>query len=313
MKNIPTPHDSLFKKFFGEVGVVNDFLQIHLPPALLKICDLGTLAITSGSFVEDDLATQYSDMLYSMHTLGGTGYVYCLIEHQSSADEMMAFRLLRYSIAAMHRHLEQGHKKLPLVIPLLFYHGTQSPYPYSTCWLDCFHHPDVAQPLYCQPFPLVDVTVIPDNEIKIHGKAALLEYVQKHIRARDINLRLPDIAFLMDLAQLSEDQGKSLLRYLAQETNTLDSKTFLRILVENTPRYRDEMMTLAEHLKLEGRNEGRTEGRNEGRNEGRSEQAREIARNLLSMGLDRTTIERATGLGNIELDALMDLAVRIKG
>ncbi|WP_413726180.1 hypothetical protein [Sodalis sp. RH16] len=129
--------------------------------------------------------------------------------------------------------------------------------------------------------------------------------MQKHIRARDINLRLPDIAFLMDLAQLSEDQGKSLLRYLAQETNTLDSKTFLRILVENTPRYRDEMMTLAEHLKLEGRDEGR--------NEGRSEQAREIARNLLSMGLDHTTIERATGLSNIELDALMDLAVRMKG
>jgi predicted transposase YdaD len=35
-----------------------------------------------------------------MKTSEGEGYVYCLIEHQSSADEMMAFRLLRYSMAA---------------------------------------------------------------------------------------------------------------------------------------------------------------------------------------------------------------------
>ncbi len=294
MKTIPTPHDSLFKKFFGDVGVVNDFLQIHLSPALLEICNFGTLTITSGSFVEDDLGTQYSDILYSMQTSEGAGYVYCLIEHQSSADEMMAFRLLRYSIAAMHRHLEQGHKKLPLVIPLLFYHGTQSPYPYSTRWLDCFHHPDVAQTLYCQPCPLVDVTVIPDDEIKTHDKAALLEYVQKHIRAWDINIRLPDIVFLMKLAQLSKEQVKSLLRYLAQETNTLDSKTFLRILVENIPRYRKEMMTFAEHMQLEGLQKGR------------NEQAREIARNLLSMGLDRDAIERATRLSSAELDELMN-------
>lgn len=32
----------------------------------------------------------------------------------------MAFRLMRYAIAVMQRHLDAGHKKLPLVIPLLF-------------------------------------------------------------------------------------------------------------------------------------------------------------------------------------------------
>ncbi|BAN98028.1 hypothetical protein E05_32620 [Plautia stali symbiont] len=50
----------------------------------------------------------------------------------------MAFRLLRYSVAAMQRHLEQGNDTLPVVIPLLFYHGTISPYPYTTQWFDCF-------------------------------------------------------------------------------------------------------------------------------------------------------------------------------
>ncbi|WP_413725318.1 Rpn family recombination-promoting nuclease/putative transposase [Sodalis sp. RH16] len=301
MKTFPTPHDSLFRKFFGDVDVVTDFLQIHLPTALQDMCDFSTLTMTSGSFVEDDLCTQYSDMIYSMQTSEGAAYLYCLIEHQSSADEMMAFRLLRYSIAAMHRHLEQGNKKLPLVIPLLFYHGTQSPYPYSTRWLDCFHNPAIAQTLYCQPFPLVDVTVISDDEIKTHRKAALLEYVQKHIRERNINTRLMDIVFLLKRAQPSKEQMKSLLRYLAQEGNALDYKVFFSILAKNTPRYRKELMTIADQLEQKGLQKGLQKGR--------SEQARVIARNLLFMGLERAAIARATGLSHAELDGLMDSTV----
>jgi hypothetical protein len=63
--------------------------------------------------------------------------IYLLIEHQSSADRHMAFRLMRYAIAAMQRHLDKGHTQLPLVIPLLFYHGQVSPWPYPCAgWQD---------------------------------------------------------------------------------------------------------------------------------------------------------------------------------
>ncbi|QLK88726.1 hypothetical protein E3U36_10285 [Arsenophonus endosymbiont of Aphis craccivora] len=58
--------------------------------------------------------------------------MYTLIEHQNKPEKLMAFRLLRYSVAAMHRHLEQGNKTLPVVILLLFYQGKNSLYPYST-------------------------------------------------------------------------------------------------------------------------------------------------------------------------------------
>jgi predicted transposase/invertase (TIGR01784 family) len=86
MKTFPTPHDSLFRKFFSDVNVAADFLQIHLPSALQAKCDFSTLAITSGSFVEVDMHNYFSDILYSMKTPSGQGYVYCLIEHQSSPD-----------------------------------------------------------------------------------------------------------------------------------------------------------------------------------------------------------------------------------
>ncbi|MFK9842543.1 Rpn family recombination-promoting nuclease/putative transposase, partial [Escherichia coli] len=87
------------------------------------------------------LRAWYSDVLWSLKTASGEGYIYVVIEHQSSPDAQMAFRLMRYAIAAMQRHLDAGHDRLPLVIPVLFYHGLVSPYPFSLRWLDEFVAP----------------------------------------------------------------------------------------------------------------------------------------------------------------------------
>ncbi len=122
----PTPHDATFRQFLTQPEIARDFMELHLPAELRAICDLTTLKLESGSFVEDDLRQYFSDVLYSLKTAGGDGYVHVLIEHQSSPDKHMAFRLIRYAVAAMQRHLEAGHKKLPLVIPVLFYTGKRS-------------------------------------------------------------------------------------------------------------------------------------------------------------------------------------------
>ena len=60
---------------------------------------------------------------------------------------------MRYAIAAMQRHLDKGHTQLPLVIPLLFYHGRVSPWPYPMCWLAGFADPDIARRIYGEDFP----------------------------------------------------------------------------------------------------------------------------------------------------------------
>ena len=134
MAETATPHDAVFKTFLSRVETARDFIELHLPPSLTQICKLDTLRLESGSFLEDDLRPYYSDILYSLETTRGSGYVHVLIEHQSAPDKLMAFRLMRYAIAAMQRHLESGHKTLPLVIPILFYQGRRSPYPWSMSW-----------------------------------------------------------------------------------------------------------------------------------------------------------------------------------
>jgi predicted transposase/invertase (TIGR01784 family) len=167
-------------------------------------------------------------------------------------------------------------------------------------WLDCFDDPAIAQAVYNQAFPLVDVTVIPDDEIKTHRKVALLEYVQKHIHARDINTHLLNIAGLMEQSELGKEHMQCMGRYLMQEGNALDSKKFILNLGKNTPRYREDLMTIAEQLRQEGMHRGRQEERSE------------IALNLLSIGIDHTAIVSATRMSREELDALIDSTPKVK-
>ncbi|WP_145542563.1 Rpn family recombination-promoting nuclease/putative transposase, partial [Yersinia mollaretii] len=172
------------------------------------------LQLESGSFIENDLRAYYSDVLYSLKTQTHEGYVYALIEHQSSPDKHMAFRLMRYAIAAMQRHLDAGNDQLPLVIPILFYHGMVTPYPYPICWLHAFSEPKLARQLYGGNFPLIDVTVIPDDEIMTHKHIAVLELLQKHIRRRDVSELLKPMVTQISKGYMTKDQLISVIHYI---------------------------------------------------------------------------------------------------
>ncbi|MEG3130518.1 Rpn family recombination-promoting nuclease/putative transposase [Pantoea cypripedii] len=283
-KSTPTPHDAVFKTFLSHVTTARDFMSLHLPPNLLKICDLTTLQLESGSFVEDDLRPYFSDVLYSLQTSRGDGYVHVVIEHQSSPDKLMAFRLLRYAVAAMQRHLDAGHKTLPLVIPILFYQGKRSPYPYPVNWLKLFSDPEQAAELYCSDFPLVDITVIPDEEIMQHRSMAALTLLQKHIRQRDLKEFLDQLGKLMLEEFMTRQQMLTLINYMLQVGETPDAIGFIRELAQRVPQHEDEFMTIAQQLEQKGKQIAERDTR------------LEIARNMLENGYDWVSIMKMTGL-----------------
>ncbi|EPL8732895.1 Rpn family recombination-promoting nuclease/putative transposase [Klebsiella quasipneumoniae] len=307
-----TPHDAVFKRFLRHPETANDFLMLYLPEAIRQRCDFATLRLQSASFIDEDLRAWYSDVLWSVRTTCGAGYIYVVIEHQSSPDNHMAFRLMRYAIAAMQRHLDAGHKTLPLVVPMLFYHGATSPYPFSLNWLDEFADPQLAKRLYGSQFPLIDVTVMPDDEIVQHRRVALLELMQKHIRQRDLSDITESLAAVVMLGYTSPRQLRMLFHYMLQYGNTAEPGVFLRRLARRLPQYEETLMSIAQKLKQEGRQEGRHEGRQEGRLEGRLEglqegsrrEALRIAGSMLQNGLDKETVQKITGLSADELKPL---------
>ncbi|PXV74173.1 Rpn family recombination-promoting nuclease/putative transposase [Pantoea sp. PNA 03-3] len=298
----PMPHDATFRQFLSQPEIARDFMELHLPAELRAICHLNTLKLESGSFVEDDLRQYFSDVLYSLKTTRDEeGYIHVLIEHQSSPDKLMAFRLLRYAVAAMQRHLEAGHKSLPLVIPVLFYTGKRSPYPYSTRWLDAFSDPVLAARLYAEPFPLVDVTVIPDEEIAGHRSMAALTLLQKHIHQRDFAELMDTLVPVLLAGYLSSSQVVSLIHYIVQTGETSDAEALVRELAQRVPQHGDELMTIAQQLEQKGIEKGIQLGREAGRSEGEREATLKIARTMLQNGLDNETVMKMTGLNADDL------------
>ena len=286
-----TAHDAVFKTFMCHPDTARDFLEFHLPASLRQLCDLGSLKLESGSFIEENLRAYYSDVLWSLKTAEGEGFIYVVIEHQSSPDAHMAFRLMRYAMGAMQRHLDAGHKKLPLVIPMLFYHGAVTPYPFSLCWLDEFSDPATARQLYTAAFPLVDITVVADDEIMQHRRIALLELMQKHIRKRDLMGLMAQLVALLVKGYANDSQLKTLFNYMMQTGDATHFSEFLTEVAQRSPHHKERLMTIADRL------------RQQGIQQGKRDEAQRIARMMLADGIDAHTVARITGLPVDELTA----------
>ena len=293
-------HDIVFKTFLTDVQVARDFLSAHLPAHLLKLCDLSTLSIEYGSLLDPDHKVHHTDILYSVSVASEhgeqRGYIYQLIEHQSTPDRIMAFRLMRYCISIMYQHLMKGNKHLPLVIPMLFYHGETSPYPHSTDWFELFDQVEAARSLYSEPFTLVDVTVMPDEEIMAHKRVALLELTQKHIRQRDIMNLIKNIVPLLQLRICTDDQLKTLLNYILENGDTVEPSCLLETLALGLPNYKEAVMSVAHKLeeigKQRGLEEGLQKGLQKGREEGLGLGRMKVIRELLASGVDLEDLKK---------------------
>ena len=67
----------------------------------------------------------------------------------------MPFRLLRYNIATIADHLEQNNEHLPVIVNMVFYHGSE-PWNYSTALADYYKDRELgARYLDMAPFILV--------------------------------------------------------------------------------------------------------------------------------------------------------------
>lgn len=122
---VPTPHDAVFRRIFAMPANAASQLCAVLPPGITARLDLARLAPVRGSFVDEALKWRHSDVLFTAPLDGQDAFVYVLVEHQSSDDPLMAFRVLRY-VTRIWDQYEREHPKarrLPAVVPLVVYQG----------------------------------------------------------------------------------------------------------------------------------------------------------------------------------------------
>lgn len=167
-------------------------------------------------------------------------------------------------------------------------------------WFEEFTDPKLANQLYSGNFPLVDVTVIPDDQIMQHRRVAILELLQKHVRQRDLAELLEQLVTLLLAGYTTKEQLTSLINYMLQTGETGNPGELLSTLASRVPEHEDILMTIAEKLRLEGEQRGLQKGMQLGEEKGRQEGILEgklaVARTMLANGIDRDSVMKMTGL-----------------
>lgn len=291
----PTPHDAFWKANLADPKRAKKLIEAHFADEIVKHTDFTTLEAKPTEFIQKNLRTMASDVLYSVKIKGKPAYLYFLWEHMSSAEALMAFRVLLYVIEIMKWHLAQGNDKLPIVIPSVIYHGKKSPYPYTTSVFDCFADVELAQKYALQSFELIDLTIQDDEQLAKLDPDLLFEYMLKHSRDNLAERLRQLLSAHPEKAHYFLTAGKNLLNqiffYLESRKNS-DQHSIDQLIKTIDQSTQGEFMTYIERLEQSAQQKGIEQGMMRGA----LEKAKETAINLLRMGLSDDKIIEATGL-----------------
>ncbi|MCY4460758.1 MAG: Rpn family recombination-promoting nuclease/putative transposase [Albidovulum sp.] len=119
-------HDALFRLLISDPRHAADLLQDYLPPEVASRLDPARPPeLVEGASVDGDGAATRMDALFRVW-IRGDGAVYVLLEHKSYCDQKTPVQIMNYTLTlykASEGRDEVTRGKLPLVIPLVFYHG----------------------------------------------------------------------------------------------------------------------------------------------------------------------------------------------
>jgi predicted transposase/invertase (TIGR01784 family) len=124
--SLTNPHDAYFRAVMSHPVDAAGELRAIMPPELVARIDWDRLSLEPGSYVDDELRSRYSDVLFSTHTTDGhEALIYILVEHQSRPDRFMPIRLLEYIIRIwwQYIHDHDNPSTVPLIIPVVVYTG----------------------------------------------------------------------------------------------------------------------------------------------------------------------------------------------
>lgn len=200
------PHDKFFRSSMQNKPIAKAFFRRYLPPNVLDALELKSLHLENSTYIDENLQETLSDLVftcrYTDSDFSSNANVILLVERQSTAQKLLPLRIYHYLFNMLYRVLKERPKnqyedRLPAVYALVFYHGKQTPYPYSMKLTDCFDDPcNLMQQIFTSEIPLVDLGQEKDNELMQQHLLGIMAMALKHSRDRDIRrylTQLPNI------------------------------------------------------------------------------------------------------------------------
>jgi predicted transposase/invertase (TIGR01784 family) len=261
------PYDSFFKSIMKKRKLYLPFLRQYLPRHILPLIDLRTVRPTNAHFVDENLRSSYSDCLFQARQKksGKPALIYVLIEHQSTVDKFIAFRIWHYIHSAWKQYLDDHPKAetLPLIVPMLFYQGVEK----HTAKLNIRDlvqaPPDVVDKVFSEPIHLLDLRRISDKRLRTRVELSGVLLTMKHIKDENPPLR----AVFRELMRIQDSWLRiQLISLVVLLFLNAGHDITIEMITEQTknllgPPEKEAVMTGAERLRREGHREGRMEER----------------------------------------------------
>ena len=302
-------HDKLFKKLLENREQTAKFLDMVLSSG--KDITAQNLELYNKEFVTDKFEKRETDIVYKVANLN----LYIIIEHQSTADRSMPYRVRKYKMAVMDlvinkKEMKKINYKLPRVIAIVLYTGKQK---WKNKKLEDMQEPLEWYKEEDNEFILVDVNNLKKEEILqgdlIITKAMLLE------REENPENFIKYLYIIIDKEKIKQNiQYKELLKILIQYIFINKRYTSIRKKIETMineifdEKGDDETMSHFTQIldeafdKAEKRGERRGEKR--GEKMGETKKQKEIAKTMKEAKISNEVISKFTGLKLEEIEAL---------
>ena len=328
-------HDALFKRAFAVPEHAAGELRSVLPAALLDALDLDRLEHVPGSFVDPKLRDRHTDLLFRAPLRGDpevSAYVYVVLEHQSSPDEIMPLRMLSYCSDVWRRiarnpsnDAASGRVRLPILLPLVIHHGPMG-------WtaarslhamvdgLDRF--PELARYVPNVELIVDDLVRVGNTELSARPLGPMPMLTLLLLRDGRAPMRvLVALAAFRDAIEglLAGDQGdvEAILRYLLVVTGEVPFEALRAHLAEVSAKLEETMVSHADQFFERGMQKGMERGMERGMkhgmergiDQGRLETLRGTLRRLLSHrfgGLTSEAEARIAGATAGDLERCLD-------
>ncbi len=295
-KKASQPHDSLFKAAMRDPKVARDVIKANIPKFLDEMVLWNTLRLQNTNFVRDNLEQLHSDVVYLCQLNEGS-YLYFIIEHQSTPDKTLAFRMKKYNLQLTEQHMAQGHEYYPHIVNICIYAGETSPYPHSLVFEEFFKNTRLAHrlKLKLKPIYLGDLTILSEEGLKTYGEGEELCQILNQGLKRE---------FLTWLKERPEFLGRILersyktngLAYILQKEESYSADELLKAIITLAPKQESIIMSAAQQLEERGMQRGMERGMERER--------LDIARSMLTKGYATKEVTALTGLSGEDIRSM---------
>ena len=255
------PHDKLFVHGFSDPVNTAALLKTQVPAEIAARIDWSALSLQSGSFIDSQFRKTQTDLLFATTFSSKPCRFHLLFEHQSSHDPLMALRLLIYKTRIWDAFLkEHPGERLPVILSCVLAQNARKwevPQRFDSLLELPEEEAEILRPYIPDfTFGMLQLADMPFESLPGTPAGILILRV---LKAERVDQLLNDAVWDESLiTQVPLPVFEFLLRYILAAD--IDKNQFMtKVRHIQNPATRQNAMSLAQQLRLEGRQEGRQE------------------------------------------------------